>query len=34
VISLYDGKNSMGNMFELTEEDRRLLSGLVRSVTL
>lgn len=23
----------MGNMFELTEEDRRMLSGLVRSVT-
>lgn len=34
VISLYNGKNSMGNMFELTEEDRRLLSGLVRSITL
>lgn len=34
VISLYNGKNSMGNMFELTEEDRRLLNGLVRSVTL
>lgn len=34
VISLYNGKNSMGNMFELTEEDRRLLSGLIRSVTL
>lgn len=34
VISLYNGKNSMGNMFELTEEDRRMLSGLVRSVTL
>jgi len=24
----------MGNMFELTEEDRRTLSGLVRSITL
>ena len=34
VISLYNGKNSMGNMFELTEEDRRMLSGLVRSITL
>lgn len=34
VISLYNGKNSMGNMFELTEEDRRMLSGLVRSTTL
>ena len=34
VVALYDGKNSMGNMFELTEEDRRLLSSLVRSVTL
>lgn len=34
VISLYNGKNSMGNMFELTEEDRRILSGLVRSITL
>lgn len=34
VVSLYNGKNSMGNMFELTEEDRRLLSGLVRSITL
>ena len=31
VISLYDGKNDLGNMFELTEEDRRYLSDLVKT---
>ena len=34
MISLYDGRNSAGNMFELTEEDRRYLSDLVNSVSL
>lgn len=34
VISLYDGKNDLGNVFELTEEDRRYLSDLVRTATI
>lgn len=34
VISLYDGKNDLGNMFELTEEDRRYLSDLVKTATI
>ena len=33
VISLYDGKNDLGNIFELTEEDRRYLSDLVKTAT-
>ena len=33
VISLYDGKNDSGNVFELTEEDRRYLSDLVKTAT-
>lgn len=32
VISMYDGKNNTNNMFELTEEDRRFLSSLIRTV--
>ena len=34
VVSAYDGKNNTGNAFEITEEDRRMLSNLVRSETL
>lgn len=34
VISLYNGKNDLGNVFELTEEDRRYLSDLVRTATI
>ena len=34
VISLYNGKNDLGNVFELTEEDRRCLSDLVRTATI
>ena len=34
VISLYDGKNDLGNVFELTEEDRRYLSDLVKTATI
>ena len=34
VIAAYDGKNNTGNAFEVTEEDRRMLSNLVRSATL
>ena len=34
VISLYNGKNDLGNVFELTEEDRRYLSELVRTETI
>lgn len=34
VISLYNGKNDLGNAFELTEEDRRYLSDLVRTANI
>ena len=34
VISSYDGKNDLGNVFELTEEDRRYLSDLVKTATI
>lgn len=34
VISLYNGKNDLGNVFELTEEDRRYLSDLVKTATI
>lgn len=34
VISLYNGKNDLGNVFELAEEDRRYLSDLVRTATI
>lgn len=34
VISFYDGKNPYGNLFERTEEDRRFLESLVKTVTI
>jgi hypothetical protein len=30
----YNGKNDLGNVFELTEEDRRYLSNLVKTATI
>jgi hypothetical protein len=33
VVSCYNGKNGSGYQFEITEEDRRVLDTLVKTIT-